>query len=120
MRACHLLLAPAALWACCAAAAGCWPRDQLLQHARCKPALRAPGATAAAPQPSRRYELPRFVLCDPSNLSPDPVPGKDGAGPGTGGQLELPAVAGSAATGPSSPDSAHLPEDAPLNQVAVR
>lgn len=68
----------------------------------------------------RKYELPRFVLCDPSNLSPDPVPGKDGAGPGTGGQLELPAVAGSAATGPSSPDSAHLPEDAPLNQVAVR
>ncbi len=55
---------------------------------------------------------------------PDPAPGKEGAIASTGGQLELPAVAGTAAgrgTGsPSSPDSAHLPEDAPLNQVAVR
>ncbi|KAL4441871.1 hypothetical protein ABPG77_003787 [Micractinium sp. CCAP 211/92] len=70
----------------------------------------------------RKYELPRFVLCDPVNLKPDPAPGKEGAS--TGGQLELPAVAGTAAgrgTGsPSSPDSVHLPEDAPLNQVAVR
>ncbi|KAL4433925.1 hypothetical protein ABPG75_000366 [Micractinium tetrahymenae] len=62
---------------------------------------------------------------------------QDGGGAaGAGGQLELPAVAagagGAAGSGagagargvgtgsPSSPDSAHLPEDAPLNQVAVR
>lgn len=79
-----------------------------------------------------KYELPRFVISDPSNLVPT-APGKSGssgggsglAGAGAGGQVELPAVAagagaGAAQIGGGSPDSEQLPEDAPLNQVAVR
>lgn len=76
----------------------------------------------------RKYELPRYVISPPSNLQRYSRDGSKGGGgaqraaSGGRGQLELPAVAAGAGSGsPASlPDSASLPDDAPLNQVAVR
>lgn len=74
----------------------------------------------------RRYELPRYVVCAPTNLVREA--GKDsGARRSTsgGGAVELPAVAAGAAVAAGSggssgagPDS--QPETTPPAQVAVR
>ena len=72
----------------------------------------------------RKYELPRFVTCDPTNLSRDPGSGrKSGSGrggSGSGAQLELPAVAacGGSAGSPDVPRP--VLDTAPLNQLAER
>jgi hypothetical protein len=80
----------------------------------------------------RKYELPRFVTCDPTNLSRDPGGGsgrKSGSGrggSGNGAQLELPAVAaggsgGGGGGGGGSPDAPNpVLDTAPLNQLAER
>lgn len=76
---------------------------------------------------SRRYELPLYVICAPTNLVRES--GKRGSSAqltaSGGGAVELPAVAagagsaaGSGGGGSPTPDS--HPETAPLNQVAVR
>jgi hypothetical protein len=85
----------------------------------------------------RKYELPKYVIAPPTNLSRDPADSsKRGSGGGGGSsarrsasgrggaaQLELPAVAAGSggSAGPALPPGiAALADDAPLNQMAVR
>ena len=91
----------------------------------------APGVIVAAPdmtivydERGRKYELPRYVISDPSNLARDgSAKHRTSSGGGAGGQLELPAVAagaGGGSGGSGGSPGGGLPEVAPPSQVAVR
>lgn len=74
-----------------------------------------------------RYELPRYVICEPTNLVREGGKGSSArrsTSGGGGGAVELPAVAAGAAvaagSGGSSDNPDSQPETAPLAQVAVR
>ncbi|KAL4855988.1 Ubiquitin domain-containing protein 2 [Chlorella vulgaris] len=96
----------------------------------------APDMTICYDERGCKYELPRYVITPPSNLTRELSEGSSkggsarrtvsGDGRGGGGQLELPAVAAGTGSPPimPSPSSDSLPDDAaaraPLSQVAVR
>lgn len=72
-----------------------------------------------------RYELPRYVICEPTNLIREGGKGSSARrSTSGGGAVELPAVAAGAAvaagSGGSSDNPDSQPETAPLAQVAVR
>ena len=88
--------------------------------------MAAPDMTICYDERGRKYEIPRYVVSDPSNLAREgsgkrTSSSSAGGGGSGGGQLELPAVAaGAGSPDSSSPVSGSLPESVPLNQVAVR
>ncbi|PRW57718.1 ubiquitin domain-containing 1-like [Chlorella sorokiniana] len=88
----------------------------------------APDMSVCYDVQGRKYELPRYVICAPTNLIHEGGKGSSAlrsTSGVSGGAVELPAVAagaavaaGSGGSSGGSPDS--QPETAPLAQVAVR